>query len=105
MKVLLIVDEIPEASSVYLLPNVSESELRTLTKAHGNYINTVGANEKYCLRVICACAEPNTKDDYREDSGVDEKWLAKDWAKYKQNMKKPLAIGDVDLLIRTGMIL
>lgn len=105
MKILLIVDEIPEASSVYLLPDVSKSELRTLTKAHGNYINTVGKNEKYCLRVVGACAEEDMKNDYREGGDIDEAWLAKDWAQYKQDMKNPLPIEDVDLVIRTGMIL
>lgn len=105
MKILLIVDEIPEASSVYLLPDVSKSELRTLTKAHGHYINTNGKNEKYCLRVVGACAEQDTKNDYREGGDIDERWLAKDWAQHKQDMTNPLPIEDVDLVVRTGMIL
>ena len=105
MKILLIVDEIPEASNVFILSDVSKSELRTLTKAHGHYLNTSGKNEKYCLRVVAACAEPSQKNDYRECDDIEESWLVRDWHKFKQDMSKPLPIEDVDLVVRTGMIL
>lgn len=67
MTVLLIWEQVPEKTTMYLLQDLTQEEYDMIVKAHGQYVNTVDENE--------AVLWLNDFLEFQEDSKVEGPYM------------------------------
>lgn len=82
---LLIWEEVPENSTLFLLPNseLTEEELNTLEKVNGKYCNSVGCSEEETTELLKLNAARVNKEKYLDEDHPAGSFWAMRYLKYK----------------------